>query len=437
MPKSTRSPRSRKPKSDRPEKPYPEFPLTAHASGKWVKKILGHPHYFGTWGKIVNGQMVRIDGDGWKDALEAYKRDADDLHAGRTPRNKTGLATVADLCDAFLQAKERKRDSGEITARTWSEYKVTTDRLVEFFGAARYVDDLAPEDFEKLRADISKTWGPVRLGNEVGRIRAVFKYGFEATLLERPVRFGPEFKKPSQTALRRHTAAKGEQMFEPPEIKALLNKATPTMRAMILLGLNCAFGNHDVATLPLSAVNLKTGWIDYPRPKTGIDRRAPLWTETIEALRIAIAVRPASRQEGGDKLVFLTRLGRQWLTRGVASLVAAEFTKLRVAAGVDAAGCGFYTLRHVFRTVADGARDKVATDMIMGHGDHSIADRYRERIEDSRLVAVSDHVRAWVFPTTPETTGGESHPTAKATPARKPKRIRAAESDLPRLRVVG
>jgi hypothetical protein len=33
----------------------------------------------------------------------------------------------------------------------------------------------------------------------------------------------------------------------------------------------------------------------------------------------------------------------------------------------------------------------------MGHTDDSMAGIYRERIDDSRLVAVADHVHAWLF----------------------------------------
>jgi integrase len=65
--------------------------------------------------------------------------------------------------------------------------------------------------------------------------------------------------------------------------------------------------------------------------------------------------------------------------------------------GLKREGVGFYTLRHVFRTVADAARDPVAVDLIMGHTDSSMGGRYRERIEDARLRAVADHVRAWLF----------------------------------------
>jgi hypothetical protein len=98
-------------------KPYPDFPLTPHNSGAWMKKINGRIHYFGRWGRIVDGVMVRVEGDGRKEALELSKAQADDLHAGRTPRAKTEGLTVGDLCNRFLTAKLRQRDAGEIGAR--------------------------------------------------------------------------------------------------------------------------------------------------------------------------------------------------------------------------------------------------------------------------------------------------------------------------------
>lgn len=56
-----------------------------------------------------------------------------------------------------------------------------------------------------------------------------------------------------------------------------------------------------------------------------------------------------------------------------------------------------YTLRHVFRTVADAAKDQPAADHIMGQETPNMAAVYRDRIADDRLHAVSDHVRKWLF----------------------------------------
>jgi integrase len=404
---STRKPRRRK-AADRPKKPYPDFPLSPHPSGKWQKKIRGKIHYFGRWAKRVEGKLVRVEGDGWKEALELYKADADDLHAGRTPRVKGGELTVADLCNRFLTAKLRQWEAGEISSRMFEptadpkkpkgEYPATTNRIISTFGATRLVDDLAAEDFEALRDGMAKQFGPVRLGNEIQKVRTVFKYGYESGLIEKPVRYGPQFKKPSASVLRRHRAKNGERMLEADELRRLIKAADVQLKAMFLLGVNAGLGNHDIATLPLSALDLDTAWVNYPRPKTGIPRRCPLWPETVEALRAAIAARPESRQEEAAGLVFMTTRGRPWLSRGIANPVSFAARDLMKTVGIHHEGIGFYTLRHVFRTVADAARDPVAIDLIMGHSDPSMGGHYRERIDDGRLKAVAEHVRRWLFP---------------------------------------
>lgn len=210
MPKPTQLTRSRK-AADRPPEPYPDFPLYAHPLGYRSKTILGTIHHFGRWGRRVNGKLVRVADNGWKEALELYKVQADDLYAGRTPRTTGDALTVADLCNRFLSAKQRRFDAGELSARMFAEYRATTDRLDGAFGKARRVDDLAPEDFGSLRAGMAEQFGPVRLGNEVQRVRTVFKYAVDNGLTEKVIRYGSEFRKPDRRVLRRHRAAAGKK----------------------------------------------------------------------------------------------------------------------------------------------------------------------------------------------------------------------------------
>jgi hypothetical protein len=40
---------------------------------------------------------------------------------------------------------------------------------------------------------------------------------------------------------------------------------------------------------------LAGGWVNDPGPKTGIARRCPLWTETLEAIRQALDARPKTK----------------------------------------------------------------------------------------------------------------------------------------------
>ena len=431
--KSTRKRRRRKSTIDRPPKPYDDFPLSAANCGQWAKKIKGKIIYFGHWGRVVNGSITRIEGDGWQAALQLFEQQRDALYAGRKPRVTGAVLTIGELRGRFLTVKSRALDAGEITDRTYAEYRQTADRLLATFGEDRPIDDLGADDFELLRADIAKVWGPIRLANEIQRVRSVLKYAKDAKLIKEEVTFGPGFKKPSARVLRKHRAAKGCRMFTAAEIRALLAAASPQLKAMILLGVNAGFGNADVASLPKSAVDLDGGWIRFPRPKTGIDRRCPLWPETLAALKTAIAARPAPNDAADADLVFITKYGHRWVrTHGEKKTpidsILLEFGKMlrrpqcpecgvlqskakpetcaacnwKPSAGkawgiIHRDGFGFYTLRHTFRTIADASKDFPAIRLIMGHVDASIDDFYRESVDDSRLVVVTEHVREWLY----------------------------------------
>jgi integrase len=404
MANSTTLKRGRKPKA---KKPRPDFPLFPHARGYWAKKVRGKLIYFG---KIADDPEGEAAVNKWLDEKDA-------LLAGRTPRVHLGGLTVEDLCDHFLNAKRPLVTGGEITKRTFDEYFATGERLVKRFGASRLVDDLRPEDFDGLRAEIAKAWGPVRLGNEIQRIRSVFKFGFEAGHIERPIRFGPMFRKPSRKVIRKARAAKGPRMIEAPELRKLIAAAGVPLKAMILLALNGGLGNSDIGNLPLSAIDLARGWIDYPRPKTGIERRFPLWSETTKALRAAVAKRPTPKDDEARGLAFITKYGKSWTKAVADSPVTKEFRKLLDDADLHRPGSGFYTLRHVFETVAGESRDQVAVDHIMGHARDDMASVYRERISDERLTAVVEHVRGWLYP--PKSKGTTETP-AKAQKPRRP-----------------
>jgi integrase len=377
---STGAPASRKPA--KPSKPYPVFPLTPHPSGRWCKKIRGKLHYFGPWS----------DPDG---ALKKYLEQKDDLHAGRTPREPAEVLTVFTLCGKFLTAKKRMLDTGELSDRTFEAYTAICRRIIAAFGKGRLVSDLRSDDFETLRAAMAKTWGPVRLGAEIVRARTVFHYGWKSGLLDKPVVFGEGFKKPSQKTLRLHRAARGPKMFEAGEIRRMLQTAGQPLKAMILLGVNCGFGNADCGTLPLSALDLDGGWVNYHRPKTGISRRCPLWPETVAALRDWLAQRPDPKAEDDAGLVFITKYGQPW-AKAADRPITKETRKLLDALGINGHR-NFYALRHTFQTIGDECGDFLAVRHIMGHADSDISAHYRERVSDERLRKVAEYVRAWLF----------------------------------------
>ena len=282
-----------------------------------------------------------------------------------------------------------------MSPRTWRNCKEATDLLVSHFGKQRTVADLRPDDFADVRNKMAKRWGPVRVRDFVQRIRSVFKYGYDEGLMAAPMRFGPGFSRPKKKTIRLERGRQ-RRMFEAAELRLILAEAGVSMKAMILLGVNCGFGNADCGTLPLSALDLDGGWVNYHRPKTGITRRCPLWPETVEALREALAKRPAPKAEADAGLVFITKRGGSWHKEIDDNPVSKEMRKLLDSLKIN--GCrSFYALRHTFETVGGEAKDQVAVDFIMGHARDDMASVYRERISDERLKAVSDHVRTWLF----------------------------------------
>lgn len=393
--------------SSKPGKPYPEFPLTAHPAGYWCKKINGKLHYFGPW----------ADPDS---ALKKYLDQKEALHAGRIPRPGPQTLTIKNVANAFLNAKREALEAGELSPRTWRDYRSIMDALVEGLGRHRSVTSLDPQDFAILKRKLSKRNGPHRLCTVIQVIRCAFKFAFESGLLNSPMRFGPAFKRTSKETLRLHRAKQGPKLFTREEILRLLDTAGTSLRAMILLGINCGFGNTDCGNLPCSALDLEQGIIDFPRPKTGIPRRCILWPETVQALQESLANRPQPKQPEHAGLVFITAHGGSWAKDESSGPLVWEMRKLLRQLGINGRkGLGFYTLRHTFRTVADEAKDQPAADYIIGHEVPHMSSVYHETISDDRLRAVTNHVHAWLF--------GADVPVPSAAPDEVPFATRQVE----------
>jgi integrase len=369
----------------KPSKPYPEYPLTAHPAGCWCKKIRGKIHYFGPWN----------DPDG---ALAKYLEQKDALHAGRKIRPDPDALKVKDVANAFLNAKSEALKTGELSPRTWADYRAIMDMMVQGLGKHRTVTSLDPEDFASLKNKLAQRNGLHRLCTVIQVIRSAFKHAFESGLTDRPVRFGPVFRRTSIKTLRLHRAKQGPKLFTAGEIRRLIAAAGTQLRVMILLAINCGYGNTDCGALPLTALDLEGGWVTYPRPKTGIPRRAPLWPETVQALKEALEKRPEPKKAEFAELVFITKYGLSWSKDDSSGPIAQETRKLLKALGISGRkGLGFYTLRHTLRTVADEAKDQPAADYVMGHEAAHMSSVHRETISDERLKAVTDHVRKWLF----------------------------------------
>src|SRR6516165_6323965 len=125
------STRARKPRNHQSAKPYPDYPLTAHPSGRWCKKVRGRIHYFGPLS----------DPDA---ALTLWLKQKDELLAGRIPREERAedAFTLRKLANHFLRYKQSLVNNGELSVRTFDDGYRTCRRLLEYFGTQRLADDV-------------------------------------------------------------------------------------------------------------------------------------------------------------------------------------------------------------------------------------------------------------------------------------------------------
>ena len=349
-----------------------------------------------------------------------------DLYAGREPQHKSDGFTLRELCNAFLTSKRNKMEVGELAADTFADYHRTCAGLIDYFGRSQQVIALRPADFEGFRKRLATNISVITLKNEINRCRIVLKYAHDQGLIERAVTFGQSFDRPPARMLRKARHEAGPKSFTATELRKILDAlqakpvtiggevsprtfdSDPVMRAMVLLGINCGLGNTDIANLPKSAIDFDAAWLNYPRPKTGIQRRIPLWPETIAALKEAISRRPEPNNASDKNLCFITIQGNRWVRVTPSKTNPDQFVSVNTISGRFTGvlkalemnpkkGHSFYTLRHCFETIAGGSKDQVAVDAIMGHVDNSMAAVYREGIDDDRLRAVTNHVHRWLF----------------------------------------
>ena len=409
--------RQNKDGQNKPKKPYPGFPLYPHTNGQWAKRIRGKIHYFGAWN----------DPDG---ALRRFHKEESDVKEGRRPkreREQAGVLTVKQMVHLFLEARKLHVESGEMEARTWREYKTYGERMIRVFGANVPVETLGPGDFDRLRKDFQKTHKSLRsIRGDIRKIKVFFNWAGPGVngrgYFDRMPRFGDGFRAPSQTALDREREERGEPaVYTPAQIHALLKAAGTNIKAMILLGVNCGYGNMDCVKLPINKLDLEGGWANFPRTKNGIRRRNPLWPETVEALKAVLAARKMPIDPRHHNRVFITKWGKAYKARNLSREVGYVLTRVQL----DRAAVDFYDLRRTCASIGVQLKDDDAVRTIMGHkraATDMLGVYNRLQVDDARLLAVSNHIRDWCVkgsatPQTPPETGGNGQPDALSEPA--------------------
>lgn len=172
------------------------------------------------------------------------------------------------------------------------------------------------------------------------------------------------------------------------ELEKLFAVAGVVDTALLLLGLNCGFGNTDIGTLKLCDIDLETATVSHARPKTGVERNFILWPQTVEILKAYLKdYRGKPVNEEVAELVFVGKRGRPLCWELIdengnykrSDAIKNRFRRLYEKAGLKRPyGRGYYSMRHTFATlIGFGSNDLREVQAALGQRTISIQDVYR------------------------------------------------------------
>jgi integrase len=295
--------------------------------------------------------------------------------------------TVGDVVRRYLAEREKDLAAGRLSQGACDDYDDAGNDMILAFGADKLASDLGPDNFTRLYrawADRESPLGAHALGRMVQCCRTIFKFAYENAWITALPRYGSVFRKPSAEKKQ----GSGFTLEEARVLIACESAANVQVEAMLLLMLNGGYTAKDCAALPRSAVDFDTNIIHFPRPKMkrrrAIARVMVMWPETAEALKEAMARRPA------DELVFRTVHGNPWV-QGLTDSVRLMCERTQKALGWTVRGPSW--LRHLHRTIADELEKPHAAARLMGHRIPGIAETYIDTIEHSRIEEVTRHIR--------------------------------------------
>lgn len=338
--------------------------LTLRKDGRWSKKIDGSIHYFGRGSEEEARRRLIEFLAGVPDGLATVTE---------TQSVGGGHGSTRDVVNAWLERRSEDVQAGRLHPRTLYEYR----------SIARLLLKLNLDDRPDLADDVKSA---ISVGSpEVTKKRCVI-----AQTLLRAAGINIRIPKPGKAEIRRHRASSPRKIISAREFEVLLSAACPTMRAALLLGLNCGF--HSVDAARLEWTHIEGSVLDHPRQKTGIARQCPLWPETLAALRDADFGLPGSilRTRRGNPLIVDHESGSR------TNVFSKRFRRLRSRSGI-AKPVTYCWLRSTFRTIVDHHPDLSAVRRIMGHevGDGAES-AYIQEVGVDRLRLVTDIVRDWL-----------------------------------------
>ena len=395
-----------KQKGKKPKNPVGK-PWWPHSSGYWAVKIYGKLTYLCRWSCSQREVAQR-----YKEAIAAIDEAIEANRAGVTVPDDHLL--VRQLVAGFLRDRQDDVNDGRLSLNTLIGYRTAAKIVTKALGF-NSVESLGPDHFADFYTRITG-YSPKQRDHIVNLCKMVFHWGQKSGYINRMPQFGSRFRLSNVRQRASWRASKPLKFWQADQIRKMYDAANDSWKAMILLGINCAYTQVDCACLPVAfrsndvdtlSLAADIPFVSFRRPKTLARRKCTLWPETVAALQKIIG----DRNKG---LVFLTRKNQPLVHFGPkqarCDAVCISFGRLKKKVfGDDPSlrGVGFSALRSTCNTVAIQNPDlrlyhQAAINWIMGHtmGGGALSkmtDLYFQDIDPKALQPVTDYVRNWLW----------------------------------------
>lgn len=313
-----------------------------------------------------------------------------------------GVIQFNDLAEAYLTWLRQRLTTGypkKLSRRTYDDNVAVLDEFVETIGPTEFAEQLGPADFSRYAVKHLAGRAPSTIRRRMIYVDAFAAWAVKAGHLTRPWKFGPDWRKPSDSEITT-SAADSDKAYSPAQLRDAFRRVRklPLLRAAGYLGLCCAFSPKDVAHLPESAVDLATGFVTFPRGKTGVARLCWLTPRARVVLRRYLMQRPDACGPTAKGLFFRTANGLPYYRDAADDSGSNRFDGIGNRWS-KLVGLPFSGLRSTFATRADAEADHRAIDTVMGHvSRQSIRSRhYAKRIDPQRIESLTRRVVAWAL----------------------------------------
>lgn len=231
-------------------------------------------------------------------------------------KGKDRVLTFNDLIDLYLTWQQERYEHGLAVPNAPQRERISGNRLIAYTNQCKHLraawgDQTIPESpyalghmISEFRRDLQKqiangTLKPSTFNDRIKTVRNFMGWANRTYCPELEHYYIKELPNDISGLCCKYRIESTAKALDLKTIHRLWEAACPTLRAHIALGLNCGFYAVDIGALKKS--DIKDGYIDSKRQKTGVPMRYKLWPITQELLR--------QTTNGTDDLVFAAKDG--------------------------------------------------------------------------------------------------------------------------------